>query len=155
MQARYQLFMPDISLPKVLIGSEFVDASCVLLSRARESVDIVVYDWRVGIGHTSEPVKQFTNAVAGARLRGCKVRVLVNNDGVREYLSRLGLECKRLYSASLVHAKMLLIDRQIAVVGSHNYTQGAFTMNLEVSLAVDLGDTDNELAAYFDRIWPL
>jgi len=52
-----------------------------------------------------------------------------------------------------VHAKMLLIDNRIAVVGSHNLTKMGLTKNLEISLAVTFDNPQNELVAYFQNLW--
>lgn len=141
--------------PKIIIGKQFVPAVLPLLEAARESVKIIVYDWRLRMNDPLHPVSVFTSALVRAAERGVEVRALVSNEMVRRELMQYGLKVKMLYNEKLVHAKVLLVDDRLAVVGSHNYSQSAFTMNLEVSLAVDLLSQENELTAYFNRLWPL
>ena len=140
---------------QIIIGKEFVNKVVPLIERAKESIKIIVFDWRLYQHDPSNPVSKLVLALKGAIERGVRVQVLLSNDLVRAQLSTLGFECKRLYSDKLVHAKIMLIDDRVAVIGSHNYTQNAFQMNLEVSVALDLYTRDNDLKEYFDHIWPL
>jgi phosphatidylserine/phosphatidylglycerophosphate/cardiolipin synthase-like enzyme len=90
-----------------------------------------------------------------ARRRGCVVRVITNVVDVINILNQERIFAKKLLIPNIVHAKMMIIDGEIAVVGSHNYTQSAFTMNYEVSLLVYDSDVCKNLLEFFNNLfWP-
>lgn len=153
--ARKYTKMPTTKVPHVIMGSAFVDRVVPLIAEARSRIDIVIFDWRLYPKQPTHPVSRFTDALKDAGQRNVKVRVLVANDGVKDALNRMGFEAKNLHSQRMMHVKMMLIDKRFAIIGSHNYTQNAFTENLEISLAVDLGNEENELTKYFQQLWPL
>ena len=99
------------------------------------------------------PVTKLLNSLKAARERGVQVRVLHMHEPTAKVLSDFGFEVKRVYTRKLMHCKMMLIDGRYAIVGSHNYTLSAFTENLEVSIAVDLMNEENELQAFFTNRW--
>lgn len=138
---------------QVIIGSAFPKIVCPLIENAKHSIKIIIYDWRLYPNDPSHPVSLLVRALKGAVERNVDVKVLLSNDAVRRQLSGLGFTCKLLHSPQLVHAKMMLLDNRVAVVGSHNYTQNAFALNLEVSVALDLGSEDNAGVEYFDNLW--
>ena len=140
---------------QIIIGKEFVDKVIPIIEKATTSIKVIVYDWRLYPNDPSHPVSRLVLALKGAVERNVDVQVLLSNDAVRQQLSAFGFDCKRLYSDKLVHAKMMLIDDRYAIIGSHNYTQNAFQMNLELSVALDLFTPENELRDYFNNIWPL
>lgn len=140
---------------KALIGAAFCDEVIKLVDAAVLSVKVIMFDWRLYPNQPSHPVSKLVTALVAARRRGVCVQVLLSNAEVRRELSQLGFECKAIYSSKLVHAKVMLVDDVVAIVGSHNYTQNAFTMNLEVSLVAYFNTTENDLKLYFDRLWPL
>lgn len=145
--------MPTMKMPHVIMGAKFVDQVVPLIDEARSRIDIVIFDWRLYPKQPTHPVSRLVDALKSAVQRGVKVRVVVANDGLRDALNRMGFESKRHDSQRMLHVKMMLIDKRFAIIGSHNYTQSAFTENLEVSLAVDLGTEENELTKYFYLLW--
>ena len=88
-----------------------------------------------------------------AASRGVRVRAIVASEVLRQQLQFAGVEAKVLYADRLVHAKMMLLDEQVAVIGSHNYTQSAFTKNLEISVVVKFAAKENDLSKYFSGLW--
>jgi phosphatidylserine/phosphatidylglycerophosphate/cardiolipin synthase-like enzyme len=142
-------------MPAVLIGDQYVPAVVQLLQTAKQKVDIIVFDWRRHPHDAENPVSKLEAALVDAQRRGVKVRVITSSDTVCAELRTLGFITHRQYFAKLVHAKMMLLDDRIAVVGSHNFTQNAFTTNIEVSVVVDFESTANPLSAYFKNLWPL
>jgi phosphatidylserine/phosphatidylglycerophosphate/cardiolipin synthase-like enzyme len=83
------------------------------------------------------------------------VRALVNNDAVKARLEIGGVNVRRLHSKKLLHTKMILIDNKKLVIGSHNFTQSAFTMNEEASVMLEMSSVDNDFVKYFTALWGL
>jgi len=68
-------------------------------------------------------------------------------------LKENGISAKKLACAGLVHAKIMIIDDNIVILGSHNYTHNAFIVNQELS--VILSDVENieSFNKFFDSLW--
>jgi phosphatidylserine/phosphatidylglycerophosphate/cardiolipin synthase-like enzyme len=47
----------------------------------------------------------------------------------------------------------MLLDNETAILGSHNYTQSAFTMNLELSVVLFRPPEIGRLILFFDNLW--
>jgi len=143
------------NLPKVLIGGKFIDGVIPLINDAKNSIDIIVYDWRIYPDAPSHPVNRLNAALFSALARGVNIRALVNHSVVKDFLISVGIKARMLDSKKILHAKSMLIDRRYSICGSHNYTQGGMILNHEISLAVDLGTEKNLLAVYFDNLYGL
>lgn len=141
--------------PVAILGRKYPDVVIPLINSADYSLDIIVFDWRVYMGDSAGAIQDFNNAIFSAVERGVRVRALVNNDSVRAYLEGKGVDVKNYLSPKLLHAKMLIVDNTKIVLGSHNYTQSAFTMNEEVSVFFTLASEKNDFVNYFSRLWPL
>lgn len=139
--------------PTAIIAQQYPRIVVPLIEDAKESMRAVVFDWRVYPTQPGHPVSLFNQAIARAAKRGVDVRVLVANDGVAEMLKAHGLNVRRLHSKKLLHTKMMILDDTKIVLGSHNYTQSAFTMNEEASVLFDMPNRDNDFVKYFDALW--
>ncbi|MBI2202003.1 MAG: hypothetical protein HYU43_08710, partial [Armatimonadetes bacterium] len=51
------------------------------------------------------------------------------------------------------HAKILIVDRSIAFVGSHNITRGALTFNRELTSCTQVKELVNRVGHYFNQLW--
>jgi len=92
------------------------------------------------------PDEPMLAAIATAALRGVNVKLLVPERGdhrlvaaaARTYyadLARAGVRVYE-YGPAMLHAKTLVVDRQIAVVGTANMDNRSFRLNFEVVAAV-------------------
>ena len=122
-----------------------------LINGARESILIENYII------TSDEV---IDALANASARGVDVRIILEkrvsggtNMEAHDALSAAGIQVQWApFSFKLVHSKLLIIDGQIAVVGSHNLSNSALTGNREISVLLQ-GSIVSELVKLFERDW--
>ena len=100
-------------------------------------------------------------AIAKAVRRGVKVRILVAAEpdvaiaGVvgQTYFERMrkqGVEIYR-YTASMLHAKYVVVDNNWAMIGSANLDYLSMLRNRETNLVIDQDSVVTELAAHFDE----
>jgi len=100
-------------------------------------------------------------ALVTAAFRGVHVCLLVPKQGdsrlvsaaARSYydeLARAGVSIYE-YGPPMLHAKTLVIDRDIAVVGSANMDNRSFRLNFEIMAAVYDEATTSQLAAQFEK----
>jgi phosphatidylserine/phosphatidylglycerophosphate/cardiolipin synthase-like enzyme len=106
-------------------------------------------------------VRDFIATLAAAARRGVDVRVILDsgsrygdNDGQKygpaaAVLQAAGVRVVPDGDALTTHAKCLIVDDGVAVVGSHNWTHNALTTNREASLLVRDPEVVRQLADWF------
>lgn len=138
---------------KSIIGKEFSAKVCPLVDQAMYNIDIIVYDWRWYENDPGNPVQLFNQSIVRAVRRGVKVRAIINSELILKILRNVGCDAKRVVSKKLVHAKLIILDQKHVVLGSHNFSQSAFTLNQEVSVYLpDFVDTPR-LLTYFNSLF--
>jgi phosphatidylserine/phosphatidylglycerophosphate/cardiolipin synthase-like enzyme len=140
---------------QTIVGKQFPKIVTPLIESARRTLDIVVYDWRWYPQDPGATAQLFNQAVVRAAHRGVQIRVIANNDDIVRTLKSVGCNAKRLPTRGLVHAKLMIIDSSSFVTGSHNYSQHAFTENVELSLVGDDPVVAGELVSFFESLFSL
>lgn len=138
-----------------IFGSQFPKKVIPLIDEAKHSIKIIVFDWRWYLSDPANPVSLFNQSLIRASRRGVKVQVISNADHIINILKSEKIEAKKISSNTLVHAKIMIFDGQILVIGSHNFTQAAFTTNHEISTIIYDDEQIKEYIKYFETLWLL
>lgn len=141
--------------PLPIISKDFPKVVIPLIDSALHSIDIVVFDWRFYKHDVASPVSLFNQAIARACRRGVIVRCLVQSSGTVDRLKELGCTVRQLTTKKILHTKLLIVDNVRIIMGSHNYTQHAFTSNHEASIFVVMKDELNGFVQYFNNLFGL
>jgi phosphatidylserine/phosphatidylglycerophosphate/cardiolipin synthase-like enzyme len=138
---------------EAIIGRQFAEKVIPLINEAKKSIDIIVFDWRWYANDAGASVQLFNQSIVRAVRRGVSVRAIVNNSDILTTLNTLGCSARKLVTKNLVHAKMMILDEEKIVIGSHNYTQHAFTMNYELSVILSKPDNISDFFNFFNQLW--
>ena len=138
---------------QAIIGKQFPDKVIPLIENAKNSIKIVVFDWRWYPNDPANPVQLFNQAIIRAKRRGVDVKVITNINEIIKILSNEKIEAKKPLTPKLIHSKMMIIDDKILIIGSHNYTQSAFTMNHEASVVIESESELADFIKYFDNLY--
>lgn len=136
----------------LIFGGEFPDKVLPLIEAAKSIIKIIVFDWR---WYPSDPgcaCQRFNNALIRARKRGIAISVLTNCEDTMQVLRKNGIVAKKPISSRLLHSKMMIIDQKVLLIGSHNYTQNAFTSNFEASVVLHDCDDLSKFDQYFNSL---
>ena len=127
-----------------------------LIQEAGKEIKISIYY----ISFTSKgPVSELLSELVKAKKRGVDIEIVLDWDSTPEVLNRDDMKNVKAFSflkqngikvfyddnKALNHSKYLIIDREILVVGSHNWSTSAFDFNHESTLLV----RSRELAALY------
>lgn len=118
------------------------------LDNAKSSVLVQAYSF------TSAPIAE---ALVTAHRRGVKVKVLLDKSQKTEkyssadFLANAGISVKIDAAHAIAHNKVMIIDREIVITGSFNFTKAAEESNAENLLVI----RDKELASRYIENWQL
>jgi len=140
-------------LNEVIIGKQFPEKVIPLIEGAKNSIKTIVFDWRWYANDPGNSVQLFNQAIVRASRRGVKIEAIVNSTEILNPLRENGINVKKLNITGLVHAKLMIIDNNIIIVGSHNYTHNAFVVNHELSLILRNCDVIKDINTFFTSLW--
>lgn len=144
--------MTDLKI-ETAIGREFPKKVIPLIEQAKKSIEVIVYDWGWYPNEIGEKIQLFNNAIVRAKQKGVVVKAVVLKRLIAEILRREGIMVKRVESSKLLHAKLMIIDDKIVIVGSHNYTKNAFNINFEASVILRDEETTRKFKNYFENFF--
>lgn len=149
---------------RILIDEQYRQMLPQAISGARREVRIMMYriQRKLGRGLTEENL--FLDAMKAGVGRGVKVWLLLDfylKPGMRYkenlytalILQDAGVYTRYLKSSRVCHAKAVIIDQEIAIVGSHNWTTNSLKRNLEVSVMVKDKEEVSRLVEEFDKLY--
>lgn len=140
---------------ELIIGPAYAESLCELIGNAENDILILMFDWKWYAQDFSCDVSLINQALIRASRRGVKIRALTNYGEIASKLNSHGILAKVWTGSRLMHAKTIVIDRWVAVLGSHNFTQNAMSLNVEVSIAESDEELCQKLAKYFESLWSL
>ncbi len=138
---------------EIIVGKDFAPKVIPLIKQAKRKIDIVVYNWYWYPDQPACTIQQFNTAIVRAAHQNIKVRVLTNAIRPINILKENRVLAKQWMHRKNLHTKLMIIDGEKAILGSHNYTMSAFTRNLELSVIISDEEFLKELDAYFSSLW--
>jgi len=137
--------------------SAYCDAVAAAMEAASSSIDLLLSSADV----TGVPL---WDSVIAASDRGVSVRVLLDssdwapditadNRRVVSYLTKLDIECRFDDPGVTTHAKMVVIDRTVVVLGSSNWNEYAFREHEQANVMIENPEVGGVFTEYFDRLW--
>lgn len=140
---------------QTIIGKNYPKQVIPLIDKAVNSIKIVVFDWRWYENDPANPCQLFNASIVRAQKRGVNVQACVNSNSIASPLIQNGIDARIPISKNLIHTKFIIIDDQILIMGSHNFSQSAFTTNFETSMIIDEPLQVNDFVLFFHSIWSL
>jgi phosphatidylserine/phosphatidylglycerophosphate/cardiolipin synthase-like enzyme len=148
---------------KVVLDREYFEVARGLLKNAEKSIQMMMFEANFYADHPGSPSNILIGELISARKRGIKVEVILesNERGDRtaernrltgRMLSKEGVEV--IYDPVFVttHAKLIIIDERISLLGSTNWTYYSLTSNHEVGVLIESREVAQALGYYFDRV---
>jgi phosphatidylserine/phosphatidylglycerophosphate/cardiolipin synthase-like enzyme len=129
-------------------GGEATYAICRALSSAKITVLVQAYSF------TSAPIAQ---ALVKAQKRGVKVQVILDRSqktqkySSADFLNNSGIPTRIDAAHAIAHNKVMIIDGQIVITGSFNFTRAAEDRNAENLIIIP----SRELADQYAKNWRL
>ncbi len=126
------------------------DAIVDAINSAKRTIDVAIYTF------TSRPIAR---ALIDAQRNGVKVRIIMDDEQASDryskyrYLRKNGFPIKLYRGDGIMHNKFAVIDSEIVITGSFNWTASAEEYNYENLLIIDSPEVAKIYEDYFDRMW--
>lgn len=151
----------------LLVNSDYVDAVAGAIEAATVSLSLMVFLGTASTGTTDGPGPlRLIEAMEAAAARGVNVRVVLDQDDggqpyksvwinrpLAERLATSGVEVRFDQKDVLLHSKVLVVDDEVAVVGSHNWTRAGFNDTHELSVLLRGQTIARAFGERFDALW--
>lgn len=148
---------------RLLPNEEYVSVLLETIAQAETEIVVAVYLFKTN-GYRSNYPDRIVAALGDAVRRGVEVRVLLEKTGdadsfidranaeTAERLQKVGVDVVFDPPSRRTHVKMVVADREITFVGSHNFTNSGLKYNNETSIMVVSPDTALKALDYIDGI---
>ncbi len=142
-------------------GSDAVDGPLIISpTNSRERLLALIDGATDSIELYAEVIRdeEILAALGAAEARGVEVRLIVDqsldedSQAIAARLFAYGVDI-RLASHVYIHAKLMIVDGELAVVGSQNFTQTSLGRNREVAMVIEDPLLLQRCLAIFERDW--
>lgn len=148
----------------ILHDNQFISQALALIDTAKSSVDISTFKAEVTSKPRGKRLLAFFEKLYEKKSQGIRVRFLINahddhritpktNLSAVNNLKNHKIEVRTLYHNRCCHAKIILVDTDKAIIGSHNLSVKSCHNNFEVSYLVFDPVNICYLQAIFDRVF--
>ncbi len=131
-----------------------------LIRSAGECVCLAVFIAKYDPDDPVDPANDLLRLLAEKAREGVEVRVLVDDVTAERYpetlqlLSSSGAEVRLDPSPrTTMHAKLLIVDRRVVLVGSHNWSEAALSYNWEASVLTGDPRVVESAVEWFEKLW--
>ncbi|MDH5298290.1 MAG: phospholipase D-like domain-containing protein [Desulfobulbaceae bacterium] len=147
---------------RLLTDDQYYPALCHLIRTARQRIDLAMFLFKITGSPANRP-RLVMEELAAARKRGVQVQVLLEQSGYDEDLNRenkksaaqlrrKGINVAFDGKETTSHTKVVVIDRHLCLLGSHNLTHSALATNHETSLLIDSRELAEQLISYMETL---
>jgi phosphatidylserine/phosphatidylglycerophosphate/cardiolipin synthase-like enzyme len=134
-----------------------------VIQEAKSSIQVMMFEMGYYEEHPNTPSNRLIRELINAKKRGVKVEVILEtregedrttkrNRHTGKILSEGGVDVIYDSLTQTTHAKLMVVDGQLILLGSTNWTYYALTNNHEVSVLIRSRKVAKEMIDYFNRI---
>ena len=160
--------LPVFALPaqdvEVITDREYFQVVHRTLGEANHSIQLMMYTIGYYEKYPDSPSNTLIKDLIEAKQRGVEVKVILDvsdwnqkvtrdNKNIGRILSKYGIEVGYDPLRINTHAKLVIIDGILTIVGSTNWTYYSLAHNNEVSVLIKSKEVAQDLSDYFQRIW--
>lgn len=130
------------------------------IKNAKKSVLVVIFSMK----HYTSPEYRYGHEetllsdLIEASKRGVEVKVLLDdypegNNKTYSYLKENGVEVKFDQENTTTHAKLIIIDGKVVIIGSSNWSYHALDLNHETNILIKSSELGAHFEEYFNKLW--
>jgi cardiolipin synthase len=156
----YSLPAEDVQL---VMDVQYFQIAKKIIQEAKHSVQMMMFEMGYYDQHPDTPSNLLIKELIDAKKRGVKIEVILEvregedrttqrNRYTGKILSKGGVEVIYDSLSKTTHAKFMVVDGQLTLLGSTNWTYSALTNNNEASVLVRSKEVARALIDYFNKV---
>jgi phosphatidylserine/phosphatidylglycerophosphate/cardiolipin synthase-like enzyme len=157
----------SVALPaedvQLVTDAQYFQVAQKMIKEAKTSIQIIMFEMGFYEEHPNTPSNLLIRDLIDAKKRGVKVEAILEardgedqttkrNRHAGKILSEAGIEVIYDPLFKTTHAKCMVVDGKVILLGSTNWTYYALSNNNEVSVAIRSKEMAKELIDYFNRL---
>jgi phosphatidylserine/phosphatidylglycerophosphate/cardiolipin synthase-like enzyme len=158
---------PSFGLPaedvQLVTDAQYFQVAQRIIKEAKASIHVMMFEMGYYDQHPNTPTNLLIKELIHAKKRGVKVEVILEvregedrttkrNRHTGKILSDGGVEVIFDLLSKTTHAKSMVVDGRLTLLGSTNWTYYALTNNHEVSVLVQSKELGKALIDYFNQV---
>jgi phosphatidylserine/phosphatidylglycerophosphate/cardiolipin synthase-like enzyme len=159
--------LPSSGLPvedvQLVVDTQYFQVAKKMISEAKSSIQVMMFEMGYYDQHPDTPSNLLIKELIDARKRGVKVEVILEVREGEDRTTNRNRHTGKILSEGRVdviydsfskttHAKLMVVDGQLSLLGSTNWTYYALTENNEASILVRSKEVARALQDYFNRV---
>jgi phosphatidylserine/phosphatidylglycerophosphate/cardiolipin synthase-like enzyme len=148
---------------QLVMDAQYFEVAKKLIQEAKHSIQVMMFEMGYYDEHPDTPSNLLIKELIVAKKRGVKVEVILEvkegedrttkrNRHTGKVLSEGGVEVIYDPLFKTTHAKFMVVDGRLTLLGSTNWTFYALTSNHEASVLIRSKEFAKELVDYFDKV---
>jgi len=148
---------------EVVMDAQYFQVAQKMIKEAKKSIQVMMFEMGYYDQYPNTPSNLLIRELIDAKKRGVKVEVILEvkegedrttkrNRQTGKILSDGGAEVIYDSLFKTTHAKWMVVDGLLTLLGSTNWTYYALTNNNEVSVLIRSKEVAKELVDYFNRV---
>jgi len=148
---------------QLVTDAQYFQVAKKVIQEAKFSIQVMMFEMEYYDKYPQSPSNLLIKDLINARKRGVKVEVILEvregrdrtaerNRDTGKILSNGGVEVIYDPLFKTTHAKCMVVDGRLILLGSTNWTYSALSNNNEVSVLIRSKELANELIDYFNRV---
>ena len=152
-------------------GPKYFPAVKKAITDAQKSINVVMFIIELPQNRNKGKVQQLVDELVQAKERGVDIEVILDKNvdfvhrrnkskwqekvrSIRAYkqFKKAGIEVYYDHLSTYTHAKTLVIDEKIVIIGSTNWTQGSLQRSIETNLIVESEELAQSILKYLQSI---
>jgi phosphatidylserine/phosphatidylglycerophosphate/cardiolipin synthase-like enzyme len=167
------LFLTTSSLPlsyshpaedvQLVLDAQYLQVAKKMIQEAKHSIHVMMFEMGYYDEHPNSPSNLLIKELINAKKRGVKVEVILEVREEEDRTTKQNRHTGRILSEGKVeviydslskttHAKLVVADGQLILLGSTNWTYHALTTNNETSVLIRSKEVAQALQDYFNRV---
>ena len=157
----------SIGLPvediQLVTDSQYFQVAKKMIQEAKSSIQIMMFEMGYYEKYPQTPSNLLVRELIDAKRRGVKVEVILEVKEGKDRTTERNIQTGKVLSSGGVdviydplfkttHAKFIVADEYLVLLGSTNWTYYALTNNHEVSVFIRSKELARELADYFNQV---
>ena len=148
----------------LVIDNQYLSIACALVAQAKKEICISTFKLEITDKPRGKSLNSFFDSLMQKSINGVKIRILFNwHDNQRSvaktnlpaalFLKNAGIAVRYLQNNRCCHAKLLMVDKEKLLLGSHNLSIRSTQNNFELSYLIPDTETVHQAAAVFDALF--